>query len=59
MLRNVLKNKTPHYKALESADEAWEATKLDLSKLEDLLAALLANQLVGVHEQAMGKKPGA
>lgn len=52
----IAKNKGPYYKALEAADKTWGAGKIDLSGLEDLLSALLANQLVGVHEQATGKK---
>src|SRR5215471_7933306 len=52
----IAKDKTPYYKALEAADEAWSKTKVDLSQLEELLSALLANQLVGVHLQATGKK---
>jgi Fic family protein len=52
----IAKDKNPYYKALEAADEIWEAKKIDLSELEDLLSSLLANQLVGVHRQATGKK---
>jgi Fic family protein len=52
-------DKNPYYKALEAADKAWKADKIDLSVLEELLAALLANQLVSVHKQAVsGKVPG-
>src|SRR5579872_163988 len=51
-------DKTPYYRALEAADKAWADKKIDLSVLEDYLAALLANQLVSVHEQATGKKRG-
>src|SRR5581483_2174660 len=54
----IAKDKTPHYKALESADDSWKGNHIDLSKLEDLLSGLLANQLVGIHEQATGKKDG-
>jgi Fic family protein len=54
----IAKDKTPYYKALEAADKQWESKKIELSELENLLAALLANQLVGVHEQATGKKGG-
>jgi Fic family protein len=49
-------DKTPYYRALEAADEAWAEKKIELSVLEDYLAALLANQLVSVHEQATGTK---
>src|ERR1051325_773993 len=52
----IAKDKKPYYKALEAADKALEAGKIDLSELEDLLSALLAKQLVGVHQQATGKK---
>jgi Fic family protein len=52
----IAKDKTPYYKALEAADKVWESKKIDLSELEGLLSALLANQLVGIHEQATGKK---
>lgn len=52
----ISNDKKPYYKALEAADAAWESKKIDLSELEDLLSALLANQLVGVHEQAMRRR---
>ena len=52
----IAKDKKPYYKALEAADQAWEAKKIDLLELENFLFALLANQLVGVHRQATGKQ---
>jgi len=52
----IAKDKRPYYMALEAADEAWAKEKIDLSQLEELLSGLLANQLVGVHQQATGKK---
>jgi Fic family protein len=55
----ISKDKKPYYQALEAADEEWTKEKVDLSQLEDLLSALLANQLVGIHEQATGKKRDA
>lgn len=54
----ISNEKTPYYKALEAADVAWAENKIDLSKLEDLLSSLLANQLVSLHQQATGKKGG-
>jgi Fic family protein len=45
-------DKRPYYKALEAADEVDRAGRLDLSELEDLLAGLLANQLLSVHRDA-------
>jgi hypothetical protein len=50
----IATDKTPYYKALEAADGEWVGKKVDLSVLEKLLADLLANQLVSVHEQATG-----
>ena len=50
----IAADKTPYYKALEAADGEWVGKKVDLSVLEKLLADLLANQLVSVHEQATG-----
>jgi Fic family protein len=50
----IAADKTPYYKALEAADEEWAEKKVDLSVLEKLLADLLANQLVSVHDEATG-----
>jgi Fic family protein len=50
----IASDKTPYYKALESADQEWLAKKIDLSVLEKLLGDLLANQLASVHDQATG-----
>jgi Fic family protein len=50
----IASDKAPYYKALEAADEEWEAKKLDLSVLERLISDLLANQLASIHEQATG-----
>ena len=52
----ISQDKNPYYKALEAADEEWSQKKIDLSQLEELLADLLANQLVSVHDQAVGPK---
>jgi Fic family protein len=54
----IAKDKRPYYKALEAADTAWEGEKIGLSEVEDLLSGLLANQLVGLHQQATGRKGG-
>lgn len=48
----ISKNKTPYYQALEAADKANEAGKIDLSEMEKLLESLLANQLVSVMDSA-------
>jgi Fic family protein len=52
----ISRDKSPYYKALEAADQAWAGKKIDLSVLEEYLAGLLANQLVSLHEQATGTK---
>jgi hypothetical protein len=53
-LEQIAADKTPYYKALEAADGEWAEKKVDLSVLEKLLAELLANQLVSVHDEATG-----
>ncbi len=50
----ISRDKSPYYKALEAADEAWTKKKVDLSELEEYLAGLLAKQLVALHDQARG-----
>lgn len=47
--------KKPYYQALEAADSAWAAGHLELSAMEDLLQALLAQQLLDVHRLALGE----
>lgn len=53
----ISKDKMPYYKALEAADKASLAGEIDLRELENLLGALLVNQLVGIHKEAKGEKP--
>jgi Fic family protein len=48
----IAANKTPYYKALEAADIAWEQGIIDLSAMKELLGAMLAAQLVAVHEES-------
>ncbi len=50
----ISKDKSPYYRALEAADEAWLAGQIDLGELEKLLASSLAEQLVSVHQAALG-----
>ena len=52
----IAANKDPYYSALESADAAEKASKIDVQKMESLLSDLLAKQLVDVHAQAASKK---
>lgn len=54
----VVDNRNPYFDALDAADAAWKATgKVDVSKMEDLLARLLASQLAGFYKAAGGKIP--
>jgi hypothetical protein len=48
----ISRSKDPYYQALEAADKANAQGKLDLSEMEKLLEALLANQLVSVLDSA-------
>lgn len=48
----IADDRTPYYKALESADRSWKDGQLDLSEMEELLSGMLAKQLVAVHEDA-------
>lgn len=48
----IANNKKPYYDALEIADASFSNGKTDVSKLEQMLDALLAKQLVTVHDQA-------
>jgi Fic family protein len=51
----ISKNKIPYYQALEAADIANAAGKLDLTEMEKLLESLLASQLVSVIDAARSK----
>jgi Fic family protein len=51
----ISKNKEPYYKALEAADIANAAGKVDLAEMEKLLESLLAAQLVSVIDAARSK----
>ncbi len=45
----IAADKTPYYKALEDADDAWEHERIDLTAMKDLLSAMLAKQLLDIH----------
>jgi Fic family protein len=51
----ISSDKSPYYKALEAADECWERKQINLGELERLLAGMLAEQLLSVHQQALGR----
>ena len=52
MPEQIAADKGPYYDALEKADEAFEKGKLDLSVLEALLEACLAEQLLSAYKDA-------
>jgi Fic family protein len=51
----IVDNRKPYFDALDAADVAFREGKIDVSKMEDLLAALLAHQLTQFYK-AMGGK---
>lgn len=53
----IVDNRKPYFEALDAADAAYKAGKVDVSKMEDLLGELLARQLAGFYESAGGKMP--
>jgi hypothetical protein len=53
----IVENRTPYFDALDAADAAWRNGRIDVSKMEELLGALLAKQLAGFYQTAGGKMP--
>ena len=53
----IVDNRNPYFEALDAADSAYRDGKIDVSKMETLLAALLAKQLAGFYQAAGGKLP--
>jgi Fic family protein len=53
----IVDNRNPYFEALDAADSAYRGGKIDVSKMETLLAALLAKQLAGFYQAAGGKLP--
>lgn len=54
----IVDNRQPYFEALDAADAACAEGRLDLSKMEQLLGRLLANQLARFYQQAGGQMPG-
>ena len=50
----IVANRQPYYDALEAADDAAKADRIDVSALETLLSQMLAGQLLSVAEVASG-----
>ncbi len=53
----IVDNRKPYFEALDSADSAFRDGSVDVSKMEDLLASLLANQLAEFYKSVGGKLP--
>lgn len=53
----IVDNRVPYFDALDAADAAWRNGQIDLSKMEEFLAGLLARQLTGFYESVGGKMP--
>jgi Fic family protein len=54
----IVENRDPYFESLRKADNSWGDGTVDVSAMEELMASLLAQQLVIVHQQATGKKDG-
>jgi Fic family protein len=53
----IVDNRKPYFDALDVADAAWLEGRIDVSKMEELLASLLANQLAHFYKSAGGRLP--
>ncbi len=51
----IVGNRVPYFEALDQADEACKKGQLDLSKMEELVGGLLANQLMSIYKLAGGQ----
>jgi Fic family protein len=51
----IVGNRDPYFDALDDADEACKKGQIDVSKMEELLAALLASQLMSIYKIAGGQ----
>jgi Fic family protein len=53
----IVDNRNPYFDALDAADVAWREGQLDVSKMEELLGALLARQLTNFYQAVGGRMP--
>jgi Fic family protein len=51
----IVENRDPYFAALDAADAAWKAGRLDLSQMERLLGNMLGRQLAGFWKSAGGE----
>jgi hypothetical protein len=52
----IVDNRAPYFDALDAADKADKAGRIDVSKMEELLSALLATQLMSIYKLAGGSQ---
>lgn len=55
----IVDNRNPYFEALDAADAAFRDGRIDVSKMEELLGSLLANQLAKFYQSAGGRLPTA
>jgi Fic family protein len=55
VVEQIIGKKGPYYRALEAADQAIQAGRIDVSKMEELLSTLLAKQFTTLHREARGE----
>ena len=48
----IEQDRTPYYRALEQADQAWIEQRTDLTEMKQLLNSMLAKQLYALHQEA-------
>jgi hypothetical protein len=53
----IVNDRRGYFAALDAADAAWAAGRLDLSSMEELLGGMSARQLAAFYESAGGKFP--
>ena len=51
----IVDNRTPYFNALDAADAAFAAGKIDVRKMEELVGGLLANQLATFYKSSRWK----
>ena len=51
----IVENRNPYFDALDAADEAFLAGKIDVSSMENLISGMLATQLTNAYQKAGGK----
>ena len=52
----IVDNRAPYFNALDAADEAEKEGRTDVSRMEELLSALLADQLTSIYRSAGGQQ---